>query len=367
MSDSESEPYINMREDLINTEIHNSKFDHLCDAERLCGSIWFDNLKSISGRKLIKHLKLYIPELRETTIESKRASRGGLLLKFKPETASDLVYQHFGKLPDEIKEAHVHAPVSADPSRSHDVVVTGIPIVYEDEDIIDEAYPAPMSCRRFNKKGDKTKFTTTVLLSYESIDEFNEAIRIGVRIANRSLPASPYRTSQPVYCKRCKSLGPQHTDCVIRCAKCSGEHPTLDCQEANIECLLCHEKHITYECPAIAERESRRRERAKTQTSYREILTRSTSPTSQSTRHSTTLDILKEKVSTIDNTLSHITQRLDEVESLQSIVSNLTNMVEVLSASVTRLTEQVAQLKTNPTKPSSSLAQRGRRVSNGSQ
>ena len=30
------EPYINMREDLINTEIHNSKFDHLCDAARLC-------------------------------------------------------------------------------------------------------------------------------------------------------------------------------------------------------------------------------------------------------------------------------------------------------------------------------------------
>lgn len=251
----------------------------LSESEKTCGAVWFEGLPD--GVSVVSLSKRIVDasngKLQHGNIRVRpRSQRGGVLVHFEPKSLSSVAYEISDSLG--FSDIRVHPPTQARETSRSDVVVFNVPTIHADEDLLYFFEPKPAKVERF-KRRDGT-ISRTVRVSFTSPLDSQTALQNGIKLDRLILRCKPFVSAPPVFCRRCKQFGEQHTDCAVVCAKCSANHPTSLCsaspEDYDVECLKCKGPHLFFKCPEVSKRRAeairRRQNNFSGRKSYKDVL-----------------------------------------------------------------------------------------------
>jgi hypothetical protein len=131
------------------------------------------------------------------------------------------------------------------------VILRGVSPLVNEKDFLVFADPKPVGAERFHGM-------PIVKLIFDSEELTKKALSSGVTFGHSHYRTEPFVDKRSAYCRKCKSLNKNHTECELRCGKCGESHVTKECPGEKIVCVNCTnptEPHDSFHCPKVLKKE----------------------------------------------------------------------------------------------------------------
>ena len=132
------------------------------------------------------------------------------------------------------------------------VILRGVSPQVKDSDFLVFADPLPTRVERFSGM-------PILKLIFDSEELAKKALTRGVTFGHSHYRAEPYVDKRPAYCRKCKSINKNHTECHLRCGKCGESHITKECTGDKIVCVNCKDSgdaHDSFHCPKLLKKDA---------------------------------------------------------------------------------------------------------------
>jgi hypothetical protein len=131
------------------------------------------------------------------------------------------------------------------------VILRGVSPMVNEKDFLVFADPKPVGAERFHGM-------PIVKLIFDSEELTKKALSSGVTFGHSHYGTEPFVDKRSAFCRKCKSLNKNHTDCELRCGKCGESHVTKECPGGKTVCVNCpnpDEPHDLFHCPKVLKKE----------------------------------------------------------------------------------------------------------------